>query len=121
MRFIPTIAHGIADYIVGLIVLAMPFYFGWSGNARFVFVSLGAAVIGYSLLTDYELGLIRVLRLRLHLLLDALFGTAMLSVPTLLHIPSGNSALVYVIGALSILLSFTTKIRAHGTASEAVV
>ncbi|MCS3893339.1 hypothetical protein M2171_002472 [Bradyrhizobium japonicum USDA 38] len=121
MRFIPTIAHGIADYIVGFIVIAMPFYFGWSEKVRFVFVALGAAVIGYSLLTDYELGLIRVLRLRLHLPLDGLFGAAMLVVPTLLHVPLRDSALVYVIGALSIFLSFTTKIRAQGTASEAAM
>jgi hypothetical protein len=45
----------------------------------------------------------------------------MLVVPTLLHVPLRDSALVYVIGALSIFLSFTTKIRAQGTASEAAM
>jgi hypothetical protein len=30
-----------------------------------------------------------------------------------------NRVLVYVIGALSIILSLTTKIRAHGTGSQA--
>ena len=62
-----------------------------------------------------------ILRIRFHLLLDALFGIAMLAAPTLLHLPIDSRAIVYVIGALSIFLSFTTKIRAQGTGSEAAV
>jgi hypothetical protein len=122
MRFIPTIAHGLADYLVGLIVTAMPIYFAWTGSARIFFLTLGVVVIiCYSMLTDYELGLVKILRIRFHLLLDALFGIAMLAAPTLLNLPIDSRAIVYVIGALSILLSFTTKIRAHGTGSQAAV
>jgi hypothetical protein len=121
MRFIPTIAHGLADYLVGLIVIAMPIYFAWTGSARIFFLTLGVVVICYSMLTDYELGLVKILRIRFHLLLDALFGIAMLAAPTLLNLPIDSRAIVYVIGALSILLSFTTKIRAHGTGSRAAV
>lgn len=121
MRFILTIAHGFADYLVGLIVMAMPAYFAWTGSARIFFMALGVVVISHSLLTDYELGLVRILRIRFHLLLDALFGVAMLSAPTLLNLPIDSRVIVYVIGALSILLSFTTKIRAHGTGSQAAV
>ena len=82
----------------------LPFYFGWTGNARYVLVTLGLAVIIYSLLTDYEFGAIRFLRIRVHLLLDFLFGVAMLSAPPLLHLAGGGSGIVYAIGALSILL-----------------
>src|ERR1700710_1283596 len=110
MRFIPTAAHGMADYIVGLIVVALPFYYGWTGPSRVTFVTLGLLVICYSLLTDYELGLVRVLRIRFHLLLDALFGLAMLAAPALLRLPGETGVPVYVIGALSLLLSVTTKI-----------
>jgi len=120
MRFIPTAAHGLADYVVGLFVPVLPFYFEWTGNARHVFVALGLAVILYSLLTDYEFGAIRFLRIRIHLLLDFLFGVAMISAPPLLHLAGGGSGIVYAIGALSILLSLTTKIRAQGTGSQTV-
>ena len=121
MRFIPTIAHRLADYLVGLIVIAPPSYFAWTGSARIFFMMLGVAVICYSLLTDYELGLVRILRIRFHLLLDALFGFVMLAAPTLLNLRSDGRLTVYVIGALSILLSFTTKIRVHGTGSQAAL
>jgi hypothetical protein len=121
MRFVPTAAHGLADYVVGLIVVGLPFYFGWTGASRFTFVTLGVLVICYSLLTDYELGLVRVLRIRFHLLLDALFGLAMLAIPMLLHLPNDSRIPVYVIGVLSLLLSLTTKIRAQGTRSDATI
>jgi hypothetical protein len=121
MRFIPTIVHGLADYAVGLVVMVLPFYFGWAESRRVAFVALGFLVICYSLLTDYELGLFRILRIRFHLLLDTLFGITMLLAPTLLSIPSNGSAPVYSIGVLSILLSFTTKIRAQGTRSQAAI
>lgn len=121
MRFIPTAAHGFADYIVGLVVVCLPFYFGWTGNARLIFIALGLLVIFYSVMTDYELGLFRILRIRFHLLLDALFGLAMLAAPTLLRLPNDSRIPVYVIGVLSVLLSVTTKIRAQGTQSDAPI
>jgi hypothetical protein len=121
MRFIPTSVHGLADYIVGLIVVGLPFYFGWTGAGRVTFVTLGALVIFYSLLTDYEFGLVRILRTRFHLLLDALFGLAMLAAPTLLRLPNDSRIPIYVIGVLSLSLCLTTKVRAHGTHSSAAI
>ena len=121
MRFIPTIAHGLADYIVGLIVLGLPIYFGWTGASQVTFLALGLLVICYSLLTDYELGLFRVLRIRFHLLLDALFGIVMLVAPALLRLPNKAHVPLYVIGVLSLFLSLTTKIRAQGTHRNAAI
>jgi hypothetical protein len=121
MRFISTAAHGLADYSVGFIVVGFPFYYGLTGASRATFVALGLFVIVYSLLTDYELGLVRVLRIRFHLLLDALFGLAMLAAPTVLRLPDDGRIPVYVIGVLSLLLSLTTKIRAQGTRSDAAI
>jgi hypothetical protein len=121
MRLILTTAHGLADYVVGLIVVGLPFYFVWTGATRVAFVTLGLFVILYSLLTDYELGLVRALRIRFHLVLDALFGLAMLATPTLLHLPNSSRIPVYVIGALALILSVTTKIRAQGTRSDTTV
>lgn len=76
MRFVPTLVHGIADYVVGAIVYGLSFYYGWTGKQRTTFVVLGAFVIAYSLVTDYEARLVRFLRIRFHLLLDAIFGLA---------------------------------------------
>jgi hypothetical protein len=112
MRFIPTAVHGIADYVVGLIVLGLPFYFGWSGVPRACFVLLGIYAIVYSLLTDYEAGLFRLLPMRFHLLLDAIFGFGMLSLPYLTALPPVGRPIAYAIGVLALVLASTTMTRA---------
>jgi hypothetical protein len=119
MRFIPTAVHGIADYVVGLIVLGLPFYFGWSGAPRALFVLLGIYAIAYSLLTDYEAGLFRLLPMRFHLLLDVIFGFAMLSLPYLIALPPVGRPIAYAIGALALVLVAATRTRAPGARSHA--
>jgi hypothetical protein len=119
MRFIPTLFHGIADYVVGLLVLALPYLLALSGSTRIFFIVMGVAVLIYSLMTDYELGVVRFLRIRFHLLLDALFGVAMLLAPWAFTIPDQARWPVYIIGVLAIALALTTEIRAIGTADVA--
>jgi hypothetical protein len=117
MRFIPIMLHGVADYIVGIVVVGLPFFLGIHDTPRTVLVVLGIIVILYSLATDYELGAVRFLRIRFHLLLDALFGVAMLMSPWLFEFPLESHWPVYVIGVLALVLTMTTKIRAEGTAA----
>jgi hypothetical protein len=117
MRFIPTMFHGIADYLVGLIVMSLPFFLDLAGTPRMVLIALGIIVIGYSLMTDYELGAVRFLRIRFHLLLDALFGGALLISPWLLSFPVNTRWPANVIGILALILAVTTQVRAEGTAA----
>jgi hypothetical protein len=118
VRFIPTIAHGVADYFVGLIVISLPFMLGIGGTPRQILIALGVIVVLYSLVTDYELGAFRYLRIRFHLLLDAAFGIVMLFLPMLLDMPDIAHWPFYVLGALALVLTVTTKIRAEGTAAS---
>lgn len=117
MRFISTKIHGAADYVVGLVVIGLPFFLELQGGSRLFFMLIGTAAILYSLFTDYELGSIRVLRIRFHLLLDAVFGLAMLAAPLLFDLPSQASWSSSLIGALALLLVATTNTRAVGTAA----
>lgn len=117
MRFISTIVHGVADYLVGLAVIALPFLLGSEGPVKGILIALGIVVLLYSLVTDYELGAIRFLRIRFHLLLDALFGVVMLFLPLTLDMTGTAQWPFFVIGVLSLALVLTTKIRAEGTAA----
>jgi hypothetical protein len=118
VRFIPTLAHGIADYVVGLIVIALPFILGLDGTPRLALIAIGIVVLIYSLATDYELGAVRYLRIRFHLMLDVVFGVVMLLLPVLLDLPGTRHWPFYVLGVLALVLSATTKIRAEGTAAS---
>ena len=60
MLRVPTRVHGMLDYAIGALLIALPFLGGFGqGPQTWVPVALGAGVIAYSLLTDYELGAVR--------------------------------------------------------------
>jgi len=63
------------DYLAGIVLIIAPWLFGFNegGAKTWVPVILGVAAIAYSLLTDYELGVMRVLPMPAHLMLD--FGS----------------------------------------------
>src|ERR1700712_4520136 len=103
MRVLPTMFHGILDYVVGLLTIALPFMLGLQGSQRAMLIILGAAVLLYSILTDYEFGFVRFLRIRFHLLLDALFGLAMLVLPWIMEFPPQARWPNYVIGVLALI------------------
>lgn len=111
MRFIPTNVHGVVDYLTGAMLLIAPWLFGFArgGAETWVPVVLGAGVIVYSLLTDYELGVARVLSMGAHLGLDAAGGLLLAASPWLF----GFSDLVYwphlIVGLFEIGAALTTR------------
>ena len=68
-------------------------------------------------MTDYEFGLVRFLRIRFHLLLDAVFGLAMLRTPWLLDFPAYARWRNYVLAGLALVLVAVTDVRALGSAA----
>ena len=109
--------HGILDYLVGLLVIVLPFALGLQRAQQWTLIGLGLQVVLYSAVTDYEMGLMRYLRIRFHLLLDAIFGLAMLLTPWLLDFPADARWPNYVLGVLALVLVAITDVRALGTAA----
>ena len=85
MRLIPTKVHGYLDYLVGALLIVAPWLFGFAarGAETWVPVLLGAAAIVYSLLTDYELGVRKIISMPTHLLLDLVSGIVLAASPWL--------------------------------------
>lgn len=84
MRFIPTRVHGMLDYLMGAVLIILPWLLDLDSDAAiWVPVLLGAGVIVYSLLTDYELGVMRHIPMSAHLILDMLSGTVLAASPWL--------------------------------------
>ncbi len=85
MRVISTRTHGVLDYLTGGALLSAPGLLGLKNapaSARVLRLAGGGAAI-YSLLTDYELGAVRLLPMPLHLALDAASGVLVASSPWL--------------------------------------
>lgn len=73
MKPIPTFVHGIADYIGGVALLLAPNIFGFAdegGAAVWVPRVIGVIVLLQSVMTRYEVGLMKVLPMRVHLMND---------------------------------------------------
>jgi drug/metabolite transporter (DMT)-like permease len=83
---LPTRIHGMLDYLLGALLIASPWIFGFADNeaARWVPVVLGAGVLLYSAFTDYEMGAVKKLQMPAHLLLDALGGVLLAVSPWML-------------------------------------
>ena len=82
---IPTRIHGMLDYATGLLLIVAPWLFGFADNRAAMLVPLlmGIGVIGYSLLTRYELGIVRLIPMPGHLLLDLGGGILLAASPWL--------------------------------------
>jgi hypothetical protein len=83
MRLISTKAHGVMDYLMGILLIAAPWIFGFARNGAetWVPVVLGIGTIIYSLLTDYELGASKTISMKTHLTIDLIAGIFLAASP----------------------------------------
>ena len=111
MRIIPTRVHGMADYLLGVLLVLAPWLFGFAegGAQTWVPVVLGAGVVLYSLLTDYELGLVRRIPMRVHLGLDLAGGVVLAASPWVFGFADDVWLPHLVLGILEIGAALTTR------------
>lgn len=85
MKITVTFVHAVVDYGIGTLLLIGPWMFGFAEDLRATLCTqaFGAALIGYSLYTDYELALRRKIPLWVHLGLDLLCGGLLIAAPWL--------------------------------------
>lgn len=85
MRFIPTSVHGVIDLLMAIVLIVSPWLFGFDNveSAKWVPIVLGIGLIVYSLLTNYELGMARLIPMPIHLGLDILSGIVLAVSPWL--------------------------------------
>lgn len=113
MRFIPTKIHGVLDYLMGLLLIASPWIFGFAdgGAAQWVPIVLGLGALVYSLLTRYELGAVPVIPMPTHLGLDLASGLLLAASPWLFGFAEAVFWPHLILGLLEVGASLTTKTR----------
>ena len=114
MRFIPTKFHAPLDYIVGAALIASPWIFSFSDTTAPTVVSivLGIALIAYSLITNYELGVWKLAPMAIHNLIDVVAGALLALSPWLFGFaddPANVWIWFVVVGLAAIFLGLTTK------------
>lgn len=86
MRIIPTRVHGIIDLIVAGTLIFTPFIFGFAaigGAAVVIPIIFGIVLAFYSELTDDEEGILRVISMPFHMMLDIVVAAALMLSPYL--------------------------------------
>jgi len=85
MRFIGSIAHGTLDYLMAMLLIASPWLLNYfnQGAETWIPVWVGTAIVVYSLMTRYELGIFKVIPFKMHLGLDVLAGLGLALSPWL--------------------------------------
>jgi hypothetical protein len=83
VRIIPTRVHGMLDYLMGALLIVAPWLFGFAdGDAKqWVPIIIGVLVIGQSLMTDYELSVVKAIPMGTHLMLDIGTGIILAASP----------------------------------------
>jgi len=83
MRFIPTRTHGMVDYLVGVVLIAAPWIFRFNdvASAKWVAIVVGLLMLGQALMTNYELGVVPLVPMHLHLMMDSAIGIFLIASP----------------------------------------
>src|SRR3954452_7070883 len=85
MRFIPTWIHGLLDYPLAVVFILLPFVLGFANGSipMYVFVAAGIAMLVLSAMTAYEVGLVRMIPMPVHLGIDVALGLILVVAPWL--------------------------------------
>ena len=108
---LPTSVHGALDYLVGIGLITMPWFLegAFGGAETWVPVAVGGSVLVYSLLTDYEWGLVGLISMQVHLILDGVGGLFLFASPFLFGFADAVMNPYLGIGLLEIVVALVTR------------
>lgn len=115
MKTISTYTHGLLDYIAGIVLILAPNLFGFEDlNGPPVTISrvFGVIFVVQALVTNYELGIFRIIPLRLHLFVDYLLSIILAASPWIFgfYIRSDNVWVPHlVIGCIYFVITSMTR------------
>ena len=106
MRFVTKRIHAFLDYPVAIALIGLPFLLGLGQSnalALQLSVATGIAAFILTLLTDHQLGVLRVIPYKIHLIVDFLVAVTFILAPFLLAF-KGLDAYYYWLNGAAVLL-----------------
>ncbi len=122
MKIIPSKVHGYIDYTLAAILWFAPTIFAFEnvgGPAVWVPRAIALLILGQSLLTNYELGVFKVIPLSVHLILDLAASAFLAASPFVFGFSTfdANVWMPHVVAGVGyFIISFLTESRAHQVA-----
>jgi hypothetical protein len=106
MKFISPKIHGIIDYLVVIFLLASPTIFGFTGLLTTFTYALGIVHLLLTILTNYSVGLIKVIPFTFHGIIEFIVGVALIVIAYTLFNDNAEGKLFYVIFGTVVLLTW---------------
>ncbi len=106
MKFISPKIHGFIDLLLVVFLLASPWYFGFTGAiAIFTYVLAGVHLL-LTLVTDYSVGLFKVLPGAVHGAIEFIVGVTLVILAYTAFSDNINGKLYYVVFGTAVLLTW---------------
>jgi hypothetical protein len=110
---IPAFIHGLLDYAVGVLCIAAPFLFAFSGDGSATAVAIVAGVLILVIAASSALttSLIKSIPLPAHVVLDYLVAALLIAAPFLFGFSDDGAATPFfiVLGVVQLLLTIATR------------
>jgi VIT1/CCC1 family predicted Fe2+/Mn2+ transporter len=113
---VPLNLHGVLEYVLGALLIAAPFLFGFDdiGSATALSIIAGVFVLLSGASTDgFRTSLVKVIPLGAHIMLDYLLGALFIAAPFLFGFSDESAPTVFfiVLGVLALLITLATRWR----------
>ncbi len=106
MKFISPKVHGIIDYLVVVFLLASPTIFSFTGFiATFTYALAGVHLL-LTILTNYSVGLIKIIPLPLHGLIEFAVGIVLIVLGYTLFKDEATGKLFYILFGTVVLITW---------------
>ena len=105
MKFVTKQIHAYLDYPVAIALIGLPFLLSLGASNPFAFqlsVIVGIAALILTILTDHQLGVVRVVPYRIHLIVDFLVGIVFILAPFIFSF-EGIDAYYYWLNGAAVL------------------
>jgi hypothetical protein len=105
MKIISIKAHGVLDYVTVAAFAAIPSLFALSGIPAYLSYVLAIVHLLMTLLTNFPLGVFKVIAVKLHKLVETIVGPVLIVIPWILGFSDSLTARYVFIGAGLVILA----------------
>ena len=120
MKFIPRKLHAVLDILLVAFLISGPWLFHFDPRSipALVLYITGVAVIAYSLLTKYELGIFRFMNFKNHLAIEFLLGLMLGCSPWLMEFGGYITTPHFTAGIFMIALALLSRNRSVAISAQ---
>lgn len=104
MNILTSKSHGVLDYIFSIFLLASPTLFQMEGNLSTITYALGAAHLLITALTNFEVGLVKLIPFRIHGLIEIVVALALVGLAFWLNNEGNEFGFYYYLAIAGVIL-----------------